>query len=352
MTIRRTWRFPALVTALAPALAAGLATAGSAAAQDISLNYESLSSMEEPLAVEIGDTTFVLTGLLDASAAGDAHDDDAGGGDLTANFQLDALTQLPNRWRLGLSWFGQYTTDVDPQAGPDAEPGDRYTDNVALSAGSIWGTVLGGDVSGVVREQTRRRRGAGNGALAFDDALGGLADRGGGYVGRFGPWVASAVVDEDGDFDLGTMFQRPAGNKDYRLTVRATEGAYTAVDGSRRFDTTAVGAVGEVIYGSTSVDAGVGWERLSSSGPDADRWYVSAGVRTKAGVVSASIEGHYGRIEDEEEVSVAMGLQYDVARGLSVNLGLNRASAQVALDGAQLLDTRETRVVLSLRYSF
>ena len=344
MTNCKTRRFPVLVTVLA----AGIATTGSAAAQDISLNYESLSSMEEPLAVEIGDTTFVLTGLVDASSSHDAHDDDAGGGDLIANFQLGALTQLPNRWRLGLTWFGQYSTDADSDAGSD----ERYTDNVALSVGGVWGTVLGGNVSGVVREQTRRRRGAGNGSLAFDDGLGELADRGGGYVGRFGPWVTSAVVDEDGNFDLGTMFQRPAGNKDYRLTVRATEGVYTAADGSRRFDTRAAGVVGEVIYGSTSFDVGAGYERLSSSGPDADRWYVSSGVRTKSGVVSASIEGHYGRIEGEDEVSAALGLQYDVARGLSVNLGLNRASAQVTLDGATLVDTRETRIVLSLRYSF
>ena len=168
MTNRNTPRFPVLVTALA----AGIAAAGSAAAQDISLNYESLSSMEEPLAVEIGDTTFVLTGLVDASAAHDAHDDDAGGGDLTANFELGALTQLPNRWRLGLTWFGQYSTDDDSDAGSDAGSDERYTDNVALSVGGVWGTVLGGNVSGVVREHTRRRRGAGNGNLAFDGALG------------------------------------------------------------------------------------------------------------------------------------------------------------------------------------
>ena len=120
------------------------------------------------------------------------------------------------------------------------------------------------------------------------------------------------------------MFQRPAGNRDYRLTVRATEGVYKAVDGSRRFDTTAAGVVGEMIYASTSIDVGAGYERLSSNGPDADRWYVSSGVRTKTGVVSVSVEGHYGRIGGEDEVSAALGLQYDVARGLSLNLGLNR----------------------------
>ena len=318
------------------------------AAQDISLNYESLSSLEEPLATEIGDVTFSLTGLVDTSLTRDTEDDDAGGADLLGNFQLGALTQLSNRWRVGLTYFGQYATDDAPGSGSD----DTYTDNAALSVGGVWGTVLGGDVSGVVREQTRRLRGAGNAALAFDDVLGALEDRGGGYVGRFGPWVVGTVADGDGSFDLGATFQRPAGNKDYRLTLRATDGVYTAADGSGRFDTRAGGVVGEIIYGSMSFDAGAGYERLSSNGRDADRWYVSSGVRTKTGVVSLSVEGHLGRIEGEDEVSAAFGLQYDVARGLSANLGLNYAKASVMLDGARFVDTRDSMAVLSLRYSF
>ena len=45
--------------------------ADSATAQDISLNYERLSSMEEPLATEIGDLTLTLTGLVDAPLTAD-----------------------------------------------------------------------------------------------------------------------------------------------------------------------------------------------------------------------------------------------------------------------------------------
>ena len=348
MTPCKALRLPVLGVVVATAMAA----THPAAAQNISLNYESLSSLEEPIATEIGDVTFSLTGLVDTSLTRDTEDDDAGGADLLGNFQLGALTQLSNRWRVGLTYFGQYATDDAPGSGPD----DTYTDNAALSVGGVWGTVLGGDVSGVVREQTRRLRGAGNATLAFDDVLGVLEDRGGGYVGRFGPWVVSTVADGDGNFDLGATFQRPAGNKDYRLTLRATEGVYTAADGSGRFDTRAGGVVGELIYGSMSFDAGAGYERLSSNlssnGRDADRWYVSSGVRTKTGVVSLSLEGHFGRIEGEDEVSAAFGLQYDVARGLSANLGLNYAKARVMLDGARFVDTRDSVAVLSLRYSF
>ena len=332
---------------LAAVMAAGVAAVDSVPAQDVSLNYESLSSLEEPLATEFGDVTVVLSGLLDTSLTYDSHVNDTDAG-LLGNLQLSALTQTSNRWRVGMTYFGQFAVDETP--GTDSE--ERYSDNAALSAGGVWGTALGGNVSGVVREQTRRLRGAGNASLAFDDSFGDVADRGGGYVGRFGPWIVATVLDGDGHFELGAMFQRPAGDKDYRLTVRTSEGDYTAADESRRYDTRAGAVVGEIVYGSTSLDVGMGLERLSSSGREIDRWYVSSGVRTKAGVASLSVEGHYGRVAGVGEVSTALGVQYDLARGLSVNLGLNHAKAKVAFDGVDLVDTVERQVVLSLRYSF
>ena len=141
-------------------------------------------------------------------------------------------------------------------------------------------------------------------------------------------------------------------NTDHRLTLRIGRGVYAAADGSRSFDSTAIGAVGEVIYGSLSFDVGLGYERLASSGPDAERWYLSSGIRGKTGVFGWSVEAHYGRIEGEHEVSAALGARYDLARGLSANLGLNHAKAGVDVGDTRLLDTRDTKAVLSLRYSF
>ena len=332
---------------LAAIAVAGLAAAGPATAQSVSLNYESLSSMEEPLAFEIGDVTFVLTGLVDGRWTVDTEGDDNSDTGYIANFQVSAGTQLANRWRIDLSYFGQEASDPTTVFGT----GEDYTDNAALSVGSYWGTLLGGNVSGAVREQTRRLRGAGNAALAFDDFLGALEDWSGAYTGRFGPWVVGAVVDEDGDLDLGATFQRPAGTRDWRATLRAAQGVY-APAGGRRFDTRGFGIVGEVIYGSTTVDAGAGHEHFSSKGPDAERWYVASGIRTKTGALTLSLEGQIGRIEGKDEASAALGAQYDVARGLSANLGLNHAKARVTLDGARFLDIEETKTVLSLRYSF
>ena len=327
--------------------AAGLAAGGPAGAQTVPLNYERLSSMEEPIAVEIGDVTFVLNGLVDARWTVDAEGNDNTDKGYIANFQVTAGTQLANRWRIDLSYFGQEASDPTTVFGT----GEDYTDNAALSVASYWGTVLGGNVSGAVRELTRRLRGAGNAALAFDGFLGALEETSAGYTGRFGPWVVGAVVDEEGDLDLGATFQRPAGTRDWRATLRAAEGAYTPAGGPR-FDTRGFGVVGEVIYGSTTVDAGVGYEHFSTKGPDSDRWYVSSGVRTKTGALTLSLEGQVGRIEGKDEASAALGAQYDIARGLSANLGLNHAKARVTLDGASFLDIEETKTVLSLRYSF
>ena len=334
--------------AFAAVIATGIATVGTPAAQEFSLNYERLSSLEEPLAAEIGAVTLVLNGVLDSSLTYDAEDDDSGVAGFVGNAQVAALVQLPNRWRVGLSYFGQYAaSDIF-----DADGEDDYTDNAGLSVGSVWGTPMVGNVSGVVREQTRRLRGAGNAVLAFDDFLGGLGERSAGYVGRFGPWVVASVVDEEGNVDLGAMSQRPRGTMDCRLTLRANTGNYAAAGNSRLFDTAAVGAVGELIYGSTLFDAGIGHERFTWEGSDAGRWYVSAGVRTKVGALSLSLEGHFGQVEDSDEVSVAFGAQYDVARGLSANLGVNHAMAEAVAEGTRLVDTEETRTALSLRYSF
>ena len=190
---------------VAAAIAAGVASVNPATAQNVSLNFENLSSMEEPLAAEFGDMTFVLSGLLDTRLALVAEDEDSSDGGLIGNFQVDALAQLPNRWRLGLVYFGQVETDGTP----GSERDDEYTDNAALSIGGVWGTGLAGNVSGVVREQTRRLRGAGNSSLAFDDMLGERAERGGGYLGRFGPWVIGAVADYGCRYRSGDEISRP-----------------------------------------------------------------------------------------------------------------------------------------------
>ncbi len=323
-----------------------------AAAQNVSLNYDSLSSMEEPIAFEIDELTVELTGLVDLPVSFNLDDngpqDDVEPG-FVGNFEVSAQMQLKNRWRVGAAYFGQYATDATAVFD---NARDDYTDNVAGFVGTSFGTVLGGNVSGQVREQTRRRRAPGNAVLAFDNFYGGLDDWGGAYVGRFGPMVLSATVDENGDFEAGGSFQRPLGRKDYRFSLRVADSHFTSNDLTTRFDTKGISAVGEIVYGSSLFDLGVGYEHLDSPVIDVDRWFLSAGARTKLGPLSISAEGHYGKTAGDSEKSAALGAAYDLARGLSVNLGLNYQEADINAGPVNLVSADSVQALASARFSF
>ena len=336
---------PALLAGIAVHLVTGLVPA---AAQNRPLSYDTLSFFEERLAAELGDVTFRLNGLLETPVTFDLDADDLSDPGFIGNLDLTTGTQLPNRWRVRLTYLGQYATA--PAVSDEVAEG--YGDNALLSIGGAWGTVLAGNVSGVVREQTRRQRGFGSRTLMFDDAIGRLGDTSVGYVGRFGPWVVSTVVDEEQGFELGTVFQRPLGNKDYRLSARYVESVYQPAGESVQFDTRAFAVVGEFIYGATLLDLGVGHERLVSNELTVSRSYVSSGVRRKIGAVGLFLEGHYGRMEGESVNSATAGVEHDLARGLSASWGLQYADAFVDLNGVNLFDSREMRVLFSLLYDF
>ncbi len=322
-----------------------------AMAQEVNLNYDRLSSLEEPIAFDLGEITVEVNGLVDAPIVAefdnltDSDDIDPG---FVGNVQVAASTQLANRWRVGVAYFAQYSTDE--AAVFDA--GEGYSDNVAGFIGTSVGTVLGGNVNGQVREITRRQRGVGNGFLAFDNFYGGLDDWGGAYVGRFGPTVLGAVVDENGDFELGAVFQRPIGEKDYRFSARYRHSQFVAADGITAFESNGVGAVGELVYGSTIFDVGAGYERLDSASAELDRWFLSAGAQTQLGPVRLSGEAHYGQAAGDDEISASVGAAYDIARGLSLNFGVNYQKADIEESGVQLIETDELKVVTSLRFSF
>lgn len=324
-------------------------------AQDVNLNYDRLSSMEEPIAVAVGDITIQVQGVLDAPVI--AEFDEVTGNDrieveFVSNFQVSAETQLRNRWTVGAVYFGQYSNDPDTVFLSNFMGSDNYNDNVAGFVSTSFGTLIGGNTAQQVRELTRRTRGVGNAFLAFDDFYGQLDRWGGAYVGRFGPSSLGLVVDENGDFEIGMEYQRPLGHRDVRFTGRFRQGEFIAADGITRFQTQGMGAVGEIEYGSSIFDIGLGYESLDGITTDTHRWFVSAGAQTQIGQVRLSGEGHYGQVAGDEEITAALGAGYDIARGLSLNLGLNYQDAQIISDGVTLVNTQEGQAVGSVRFSF
>ncbi|MEO1730934.1 MAG: hypothetical protein AAFR64_09360 [Pseudomonadota bacterium] len=328
---------------------------GAVQAQEVSLNYDRLSSLEEPIALAVGDVTIQVQGVLDAPVI--AEFDEVTGSDrieveFVANFQVSAETQLRNRWTVGAVYFGQYSSDPGTVFLSNFMGPDNYNDNVAGFVRTSFGTVIGGNTAQQVRELTRRRRGVGNAFLAFDDFYGRLDRWGGAYVGRFGPSTLGLVVNENGDFELGMEYQRPLGRRDVRFTGRFRQAEFVAADGINRFMTQGMGAVGEIEYGSSIFDLGLGLESLDGITTDTHRWFVSAGAQTQIGQVRLSGEGHYGQVAGDDEITAAIGAGYDVARGLSLNLGLNYQDAQIVSDGITLVNTQEGQAVGSVRFSF
>jgi len=332
---------------LLAAAGAGIFVSTGVSAQDFSLNSERLNSLEEPIATDIAGVTVEVTGVVDGRVDFDLDDEVDGTSEfepaLLGNFEITASTQLANRWNVGVAYFGQY------EVGPD---GGEYTDNVAGFIGTSWGTVLAGEVSGVVSEQTRRVRGIGNADLQFDGPLGETDNWGGGYVGQFGPARISGVADDDGNFDLGFVWQRPSGPAGYRFAARYTNAEYTAADGISQFDTQAVSGTFEYLYGQSTYNLGVGYEHFDGTAGNADRWFASAGWQRQFGDVTASAEVHYGEIDGQSEFSGALGLRYNLSRGLSLNLGLNHSDGNADVGLVPLLEQKETKATISLRFGF
>lgn len=318
---------------------------------DSKFSYESLNAFEAPVAGEFAGVTFELNGRIDSVAA--YSFDDKGNPDhrFVGSHRLNAEKQLPNRLTIGATYTGR-AEDIGNDAG--------YKGRVRGYVGGSWGTVLGGNVQDIVYENTRRKRGAGaligRGTrevnLSSDGAVGRLNDWGGGYQGRFGPTIVSAIVDEDTNYDVGIEFQRPIGNKDYRFTARHNSGTYIAADGTTEIDTKAVSGVGEYVYGSTRYDIGAGFEQLDSLDVDADRWFTSAGVTTKVGVWNFTAEGQYGQIEGQDEISAFAGIKYDIARGLAATAAVDYQDRQVNVGGVDIMNSKDKRALVGLSYGF
>lgn len=314
-----------------------------ASAQERSVIYDTLSFVEEPLAVEIGDVTFSLRGTVDVPFTVDLKNTKNNSFNLRTAFQVGAETQLENALRLGAFYGGEL--DVD-----DGFKG--YKDKISAFVGSPRGTLYGGNVSDVLQMQTRRKPGVGNANLSYDGNLGQLNELSIAYLGMFGPTQIGGTVDKDGRFEIGMLFQRPLADKDHRYSVRFTDSEYTVPSGLVTLKSRGIIGVAELIYGSTNLSIGAGAERLSNSTISADRWFLTGGTKTKIGAYSLSAEAHYGQIEGQQEMSAALGASYDFARGASIDLGLNHKNAQSDVDGIQILDDKSTEGILSLRYSF
>ncbi len=314
-----------------------------ASAQGAGLNPDTLSFFEQPLAFQLFGFTVNYNQLFDLPAVHDFKADDS---DLhpRTNFRANIERQLPNALTIGATYFGSY----------DDKETDEYEDRWAVYGSGVWGRLSGGEVNGSVREATRRWRGTGNAGLEFDDVLGALAedDLGLAYHLRLSAYTLNIGVDEDGNTDFGVTYERPHKTIDIRWTGRFTNSQVKSLDAGTVFNTYAGGFVGQIEYGSLAADVGLGYEHFDAALADGSRMFLSAGLHYKIRKLTLSAEGHVGEIDGDSEKSAAFGLRYDLARGLSLNLGYNYADSDAAIDGTAIQSVDKSEFIGSVRYEF
>ncbi len=345
---------PGFTNALLERALIAMAVVGVAArafAADSTLSADRLSVLQDPLAVEIGDTTLVLRGSLEETAKLNLNTDKVFAG-THAGVELSAQTQLSNQLRLRLSYAGVYDTKPGRIADLGGVEPKRYDDRAILSLRGVWGELRGGSTTGIVEEQTERMQPVGKAVLAFDGMLGSLDDWGVGYAGRHGPAVLSMELDRDGDGVAGLRWSRPIGNKDIGFAIRGALGTFVAEDRSVTFDSYGFTALADIIYGSSQIDLTIGLEHLRAGSVGAERYYASLGLQHKIGSMSVSAHAHYGILDGNDEISFAFGGRYDIARGLSANIGLNYARLHATMDGINVASKDEVEAAASLRYEF
>lgn len=312
-------------------------------AQGSDLNPDNLSFFEEPLAFEFFGATVQYNHLFDLPVVYDFNSDDT---DLfpRTNFRVNIERQLPNALTIGATYFGSYDDKED----------DEYDDRWEVYGSGVWGRLSGGEVNDTVREKTRRWRGTGNADLQFDNVLGTLAEKdlGLAYGLRISAFTLNVGVDEHGNSDFGFTYERPNQYTDIRFTGRYTNSEIKSIDGTTVFDTDAVGIVAQLEYGSLALDVGLGYEHFDSAAADGERYFVSLGAHYKVRRITLSAEAHWGETDGNDETSYALGARYDLARGLSVNLGYNYAKSDAAINGIALQDVDKSEFLASLRYEY
>ncbi len=284
--------------------------------QSVPINYDDFSFFEEPLAVPIGPATLNANLLVDQAAEYSSKtEEDTYNSFVAGNFKFEA--ELPNSWQVGIQYFSRLNRLGD----------DKYTDNLAFFVSDQWGILSFGNVTQSVAQDVRRDRGVGNAFLANDNFLGQLDEIGLYYAVKFNSYKFSVTADQEGYFETGLNFERPIGINNYVLGARFRRGNLSE-NSNFSIDADSFGGtlIGEYIHGSLLYDAQIGYEYIDEdliNNIGDNHVFGSLGTQYQYGAYNFSLEGGLGRYNDMNRRSVAFGSRFDMARGLSLNAGVN-----------------------------
>nr|MBI1228754.1 hypothetical protein [Cytophagales bacterium] len=307
--------------------------------QSVPINYDNLSFFEEPLAVEIGPATLNGNFLIDQAAEYNfTSDNDTYNTRAVGRVRLE--TELPNTVQVAAEYVGRYDRLADN------DENDEYTDDFAFFIYDEWGSFAAGNVTETVHENTRRTRGFGNADLENDDFLGTLDETGASYSVRYNSYEVSLAADQEGHAEAGLTFEQPIGKSVYYASARLRKGDTAEGNGtSDEGDTLGTAIVGQYVYATFLIATQLGYETVDVdvTNDKNDHFFGSLGVLYKYGAYRFSAEGSLGDYDGDERRAFALGSRIDVARGVSLNTGVNYSFVN---------DTDNTTALTSIRYEF
>jgi len=312
---------------LAIALCFSTANYAHADGQSVPINYDNLSFFEEPLAISLGPATLNTNILLDQEARYDLIEDD---NDYNSRAQMHTLleTQLPNDWQAGLQYFARYNRLADN------DQNDEYTDDLSFFISDHWGTVALGNVTNAVFAEARRSAGFGNANLTNDNFLGDLDETGAFYRFRINAYQLLATVDQEGRGEAAFIYEQPIRTANYFAALRLRKGNISEnADFSSRGDTYGAALVGKFTFASFEANAQLGYENIDDEDQENENHYFgSLGMLYKYGSYRFSASGGLGSYDGDDRRAFSLGSRIDVARGLSLNFGLNYSYVDEAED--------------------
>ncbi len=310
------------------------------------INYDKMSFLEEPLAIDLGAATFSTRALVDQSIEYDTIDEnDKYNTRINADFTLE--TQLPNNWQAGIRYFSDFNRLNNASR-------DKYEDNIAFFFSDEIGTFAFGNVTNSVFENTRRMRSVGNADLTNNKFLGDMDETGAYYAVRLNSYILSLVADQEGRAEGSVSYERNIGEHNIFVSGRLHKGEVSENGDIENVGSNAVitdqgktygaAAVGSFTYGALLFDSEVGYEVIDTAQNDKnDHPFASVGMSYKIRALSLSAEGGVAQYDNNDLRSAALGARYDIARGLSLNMGLNYTYVD---------DNDKMKGISSFRYEF
>lgn len=304
---------------------------------DSLINYDQLSFFETPLAYSIADGSLLLEGAVDV-----AYQSENDGLAEYASQQFEGFlgyeTQLANDWEVGASYRVNHDTDR----------ADNTTNELRLFARDQWGLISIGNVSTQLYDQARRRRASGLLGIDRDNFTLPLARDGVFYQWATPTTQLMATFDSDSNIEAGLVYKKPIGTIQYKLSARVNHTENESGDAQNVQQSQGGAIVAQITRGRWTLDSQLMTEQVKLVGglSEINLTTISAGAHSKFGRLSISLTGinRENELFDTERF-YALGLGYDIARGLSINFGSS-------INNSKLVPERFATYSASLRYQF